>query len=104
MAGAAPIRSGVALNEWLDRLRENMQPKYPITGSHTNEYLVLHALENGECSVRNMRHCISEDTKPVRRWTCLTGAQVTATLQRLKCKGLAEQKPGTVNLWQLRSN
>lgn len=81
-----------------------METKYPITGSHQNEYLVLHALEKGECTVRNIRHCISEDTKPVRRWKCLTGAQVSAALQRLKSKELAEQKPGTVNVWRLRAN
>jgi hypothetical protein len=81
-----------------------MEQKYPVTGSHTDEYLVLHALEKGELSVRNIRACISEDTKPVRRWRCLTGTQVSRTLQRLARKGLAEHRGCAINLWQLRDN
>ena len=81
-----------------------MEPKYPITGSHLNEYLVLHALEKGEATVRGIRYCVSEDTKPVRRWRCLTGVQVTRTLQRLRRKGLVEHRSGSTYHWQLRPN
>lgn len=81
-----------------------MEPKYPVTGSHTIEYLVLHALEKGERTTRGIRYCISEDTKPVRRWKCLTGAQVSAALQRLARDGLVEHLSGAINLWQLRHN
>lgn len=81
-----------------------MEPKYPVVGIHSIEYLVLHALEKGERSVRNIRHCISEDTKPVKRWVILTGSQVSAALQRLAKDGLVEHRSGASNLWQLTPN
>lgn len=81
-----------------------MKLKYPLAAGQTNEYMVLHALEQNERTVRGIRSHIGICARTLSGVERLSSRQISAALQRLKADGLVMQHESSAQCWFLRPN